>query len=188
MRLIKLILNPFAGSINKCYYFERGINVIYGHNEAGKSTIMNALLLVLLTRTDLNQRDFNQIKRYIPIGGDTINIELNFEVNGTEYELKKSWGYHKSSSLSILGEAAINDPNKVQEKLFELLNLNQATVREIIFTTQAKIASTIEGIAKDAEITNSLDQILREAILNTGGINPESLKQNLISIDKLYPS
>ena len=179
MRLIKLILNPFAGSINKCYYFERGINVIYGHNEAGKSTIMNALLLVLLTRTDLQQRDFNQIKRYIPIGGDTINIELNFEVNGTEYELKKSWGFNKSSSLSILGEAAINDPNKVQEKLFELLNLNQATVREIIFTTQAKIASTIEGIAKDAEITNSLDQILREAILNTGGINPASLEQNL---------
>jgi len=179
MRLIKLILNPFAGSINKCYYFERGINVIYGHNEAGKSTIMNALLLVLLTRTDLNQRDSNLIKRYIPIGGDTINIELNFEVNGTEYELKKSWGVNKASSLSILGQAAINDPNKVQEKLFELLNLNQATVREIIFTTQAKIASTIEGIAKDAEITNSLDQILREAILNTGGINPGSLEQNL---------
>jgi DNA repair exonuclease SbcCD ATPase subunit len=179
MRLIRLILNPFAGSINKCYYFERGINVIYGHNEAGKSTIMNALLLVLLTRTDLQQRDFNQIKRYIPIGGDTINIELNFEVNGTEYELKKSWGFNKSSSLSILGEAAINDPNNVQEKLFELLNLNQATVREIIFTTQAKIASTIEGISKDAEITNSLDQILREAILNTGGINPASLEQNL---------
>ena len=79
MRLIKLILNPFAGSLNKCYDFERGINVIYGHNEAGKSTIMNALLLVLLTRTDLQQRDFNnQIKRYIPIGGDTINIELYF--------------------------------------------------------------------------------------------------------------
>ena len=179
MRLIKLILNPFAGSINKCYYFERGINVIYGHNEAGKSTIMNALLLVLLTRTDLNQRDFNQIKRYIPIGGDTINIELNFEVNGTEYELKKSWGFNKSSSLSILGEAAINDPNKVQEKLFELLNLNQATVREIIFTTQAKIASTIEGINNADEIKNSLDQILREAILNSGGINPASLEQNL---------
>ena len=179
MRLIKLILNSFAGSLNKCYDFEKGINVIYGHNEAGKTTIMNALLLVLLTRTNLNQRDLNQIERYIPIGGDTINIELNFEVNGTEYELKKSWGFNKSSSLSILGQAAINDPNNVQEKLFELLNLNQATVREIIFTTQAKIASTIEGIAKDAEITNSLDQILREAILNTGGINPESLKQNL---------
>ena len=59
MRLIKLILNPFAGSINKCYYFERGINVIYGHNEAGKSTIMNALLLVLLTKIYIYLINFN---------------------------------------------------------------------------------------------------------------------------------
>jgi len=59
------------------------------------------------------------------------------------------------------------------------LNLNKSTVRDIIFTNQAKIASTIEGITKDKEIVNSLDQILRGAILNNGGVNPEKLKHQL---------
>ena len=82
--------------------------------------------------------------------------------------------------MSILGQAAINNAEKVQEELFRLLNLNKATVRDVIFTTQAKIASTIEGVNNDAEIKSSLDQILRGAILNTGGVVPETLRAELL--------
>jgi exonuclease SbcC len=182
MRLIKLILHPFAGTVNKTYDFHGGLNVIHGRNEAGKSTIVKALQLALLTSTNLTKTEFkSQISSFIPIGGDTINIDLNFEVGGIEYELKKSWGVNNISSLNIVGQAGINNADIIQEDLFKLLNLNKSTVRDIIFTNQAKIASTIEGITKDKEIINSLDQILRGAILNNGGVNPENLKQQLTS-------
>ena len=182
MRIKKLHLHPFAGTVNKSYDFEAGLNVVYGHNEAGKSTIVKALLLSLLTPTNLTKPEFkSQISNFIPIGGDTINIDLNFEVAGIEYELKKSWGVNNISSLSKVGEAGINDAEKVQAELFNLLKLNKSAVRDVIFTTQAKIASTVDGIAKDKdlEVVNSLDQILKGAILNTEGINPEKLKQQL---------
>lgn len=180
MRLIQLHLHPFAGTVDKTYHFQEGLNVIYGHNEAGKSTIVKALLMVLTTTTALTKPEFkNQVSSFIPIGGDSVNIDLNFEVEGVEYILKKSWGVNNVSSLSIVGQAAINNAEKVQEELFRLLNLNKATVRDVIFTTQAKIASTIEGVNNDAEIKNSLDQILRGAILNTGGVVPETLRSQL---------
>lgn len=180
MRLIQLHLHPFAGTVDKTYHFQEGLNVIYGNNEAGKSTIVKALLAALTTSTVLTKQEFkNQVASFIPIGGDSINIDLNFEVEGVQYLLKKSWGVSNVSSLSIIGQAAINNAEKVQEELFRLLNLNKATVRDLIFTTQAKIASTIEGVNNDAEIKNSLDQILRGAILNTGGIVPETLRANL---------
>lgn len=175
-------MHPFAGTVNKSYNFEQGLNVVYGHNEAGKSSIVKALLLVLLTPTNLTKTEIkSQVAGFIPIGGDTINIDLKFEVDGNVYELKKSWGVNNISSLNKIGEAGINDADKVQAELFTLLKLNKSAVRDVIFTTQAKIASTVESITKDKdlEVVNSLDQILRGAILNTEGINPEKLKQQL---------
>lgn len=180
MRIIQIHLHPFAGSVDKRYEFQNGLNVVCGKNEAGKSTLVKALLLALLEPTNLTKTEFkNLIANYIPIGGDTINIDLKFEVNGIEYELKKSWGANNASALNAVHQASINSPDTVQAKLYELLNLNISTVRDVLFTTQAKIATTIDGINKNAEIGSSLDQILRSAILNTGGVVPEALKAQL---------
>lgn len=182
MKIIKLHLHPFAGTVNKTYQFESGLNVVYGNNEAGKSTIVKSLLLVLLTPTNLSKLDYkSQVSNFIPIGGDTIHIDLLFEVDGIMYELKKSWGVQNVSSLNKLGQVGINDANEVQSALYKLLKLNKSTVRDVLFTTQAKIANTIDSILKDkdAEVINSLDQILRSAILNTGDINPEQVKSQL---------
>ena len=180
MKLIQLHLHPFAGTVNRTYNFENGLNVIFGDNEAGKSTMVKALLLSLLESTDLTKSEFkNLITNHLPIGGDTINIDLQFEVSGVVYELKKSWGANNTSSLNAIGQAPINNPENVQVELFRLMNINKSTLKDVIFTTQAKIASTIEGINKNPEIGNSLDQILRSAIFNTGGIVPEALKAQL---------
>ena len=82
MRLIKLIVHPFAGTVNKTYDFHSGLNVIHGQNEAGKSTIVKALQLALLTSTNLTKTELkSQISSFIPIGGDTINIDLNFDIH-----------------------------------------------------------------------------------------------------------
>ena len=127
MKLIQLHLHPFAGTVNRTYNFENGLNVIFGDNEAGKSTMVKALLLSLLESTDLTKSEFkNLITNHLPIGGDTINIDLQFEVSGVVYELKKSWGANNTSSLNAIGQAPINNPENVQVELFRLMNINKS--------------------------------------------------------------
>ena len=47
MYISKLIIDGFRGFKHTEIGFEEGLNVIIGHNNAGKSTIMDALRLVL---------------------------------------------------------------------------------------------------------------------------------------------
>ena len=61
MKLIQLHLHPFAGTVNRTYNFENGLNVIFGDNEAGKSTMVKALLLSLLESTDLTKSEFKNL-------------------------------------------------------------------------------------------------------------------------------
>ena len=180
MKLKSLRLHPFAGTIDRQLIFSDSLNVIHGKNEAGKSSILNALKLALLTPTQLSKTEFkNVVEKYIPIGGDTIIIDLIFEVDRIEYELTKTWGGTFSSRLKVDGQNILTEAQIVQDKLNELLNLNEYTVNEILFTTQTKIAKTIDEIRGSNEIGSSLDQILRSTALNTGGIEPSSLRTQL---------
>jgi len=53
MILKKLILCPFAGFTNREVEFKKGLNVILGENEAGKSTLVNAIKASLFEPTNL---------------------------------------------------------------------------------------------------------------------------------------
>jgi hypothetical protein len=51
MIIRELKLNPFAGLANQALQFNRGLNVVVGPNEAGKSTIVNALKMAMFMGT-----------------------------------------------------------------------------------------------------------------------------------------
>ena len=54
MILKNIALTPFGGLTDARLNFKPGLNVIHGPNEAGKSTIFNALQRVLFTPAHLN--------------------------------------------------------------------------------------------------------------------------------------
>ena len=78
MNIISVKLNPFGGLSDKKITLENGLNVVFGPNEAGKSTLFNAIQKIMFTPTNINKRTFDkEIKKFIPIGGgDTIEVEL----------------------------------------------------------------------------------------------------------------
>lgn len=47
MKLLDITLHPFAGIINRTTTFQPGLNVVTGTNEAGKSTLVKAILVVI---------------------------------------------------------------------------------------------------------------------------------------------
>ena len=62
MIIEELQLNPFGGVKEALYRFEPGLNVLLGPNEAGKSTLVNALFAVLFLPPDVRKssRDWKE--------------------------------------------------------------------------------------------------------------------------------
>ena len=186
MRLIKIRLYPFAGVIDKTFEFQDGLNIVCGPNEAGKSTLMKAIQAVLLIKTNLTPNNFKKtIDSYLTINpngniSDTICIDLEFESSGEKYYLSKKWNINKpSSSLKKENEAAIQDDTNVQNKLNELINVNESTLKEVLFVDQNKIAGTLKSLAQSPEVTNAVDNLITNALLNTSGIQPGLLTEKL---------
>jgi exonuclease SbcC len=89
MKIKSIQLKPFAGISDKKVKFCPGLTVILGPNEAGKSTLLNALKSVLFTEVELTKVRFDRLmKEYMPVkGGDTIRVSLEFQTEGKDYFL-----------------------------------------------------------------------------------------------------
>ena len=127
MRLEKITLHPFAGFINKTFEFESGLNIILGENEAGKSTLTKAIIMVLFERTNQTAAaEKKLLENLLPAnGGDVIAVDLEFLFENQRYFLKKQWGKTKLSSFNKINEAPITDPNEVQNLLDQILIQNK---------------------------------------------------------------
>lgn len=188
MIIKKIRLFPFAGITDIEIIFEKGLNVISGPNEAGKSTIVRALLFAFFTPTKLTPANEKKVLAdVLPVaGGDTVKINLEFEAEGINYTLEKSWGGSKNSILQINNGKSLNDPTTVQNKIEEILDLNEATWKNMLFAHQATLDKTIKNI-QDKEILNSFSGLLRGAVMAQGGVSSDELKSTLTGIiDKGY--
>jgi DNA repair protein SbcC/Rad50 len=188
MIIRKLKLHPFAGLTNHTIEFNNGLSVVCGPNEAGKSTTVRALYFVLFVKTNLTpSKEKSTISRFLPVtGGDTLNVTLEFTANNENYTLKKSWGGKKYSELVLPGGTVINDAEKVQEKLNELLEFNEATYQSVLFTYQSQLGKTLENLKEKNEAGNSLADLLRSAVMAQGGISAEKLISTLEEKKKEY--
>jgi exonuclease SbcC len=183
MIIQELKLNPFAGLAKQDLHFTQGLNVVVGPNEAGKSTIVNALKMALFVPTQYTQSQFNkEISRYLPLaGGDTIQVELAFAVEPRQkaYRLFKSWGAKKESRLGLPDGGLLTDPQAVQEKLRELLVLKEGTYHAVLFAYQSHLGATLEALRNEPEPRHNLADLLRRAIYETDGISVDLLERRL---------
>lgn len=184
MIITKVKLNPFGGLINEKIDFDRGLNVIIGPNEAGKSTIFNAIQKVLFTPSKLSKKSFeNEIKRFMPIGGgDTIKVDLHFLFNGETYILKRTWGASPSSEL-VLPKGTLADEDAISKKLESIIPAKEGTYKSVLMTYQSGLPKTLEDLTHDREIIYSLGDIIRKSILETDGVSIDRFMQK---IDKLF--
>jgi DNA repair protein SbcC/Rad50 len=181
MKLISIQLKPFAGISNLTIKFREGLNVICGPNEAGKSTIVQALLITLFTPTNLApaaQR--NAILDYLPMpSGDTIQTKLRFLVKGEEYSIEKSWGGTKSTKLIMPDGSTLTEPATAQLKISELLELNEATFRNILFAEQCELKHSIKTLTENHFVKSSLSDTLRRSIMQQDGVSADVLQANV---------
>jgi len=181
-------LNPFAGITEREVAFEPRLNVILGPNEAGKSTLLNALRMILFMPTNCGKRVFDrEIKPFMPVsGGDTITVHLHFQIDRDAYDLTRSWGNSKGSKLRLPGGGLLTDEQAVQNKLQELLVLKEGTFNSVLFADQSGLTHTFDILNDNPEASEDLASILRKAIFETDGISIEKLSQRIESLYDEY--
>lgn len=166
MIINKINIISFAGLKDKEINFEEKINLIYGENEKGKSTIQNFIRVWLYGMNSKRTKDLknNDRVRFAPVDGDKIRGELYVTHNNRKYIIKRSFGATKKEDISEIldaesGEILTEIPKDEPGRYF--LNVNSSTFYKTLFINQLGVAISKdkeeEIIDKAANLLNSDD-------------------------------
>ena len=187
MKIKSIRLHPFGATRDRTYRFNAGVNVLEGPNEAGKSTLCNALFHALFTSSRLTPAKFRDtMKRFVPLpDGDHARVTLVFDHAGTEHTLIRTWGAGANSLLVRSGAPELADGGEIDAIVQKALRWNQATREHVLFINQAKLGATLE-LLRDSG-SDDVGEILRSSGAIDGDMAPEKLIAALEQrIDALY--
>lgn len=158
MILKQIELCPFAGIQQRRITFQAGLNVIIGENEAGKSTLVNAIKAALFESTNLAKRPLQEFgDKYFPRGkSDQAKVVLVFGANGIDFTLTKVWGAGKMAQLQASDGRSWNDDASVQAQLETLLVLHRGSWETVLFADQNTLLETAHSIQKAANTINRI--------------------------------
>ncbi len=185
--IIKAIkLSPFGAARDREYILQSGMNVLLGPNEAGKSTLVNAVFAVLFLPPDLrkNSTDWKDyLVRFLPYpGGDTARVSISFESgDGCGYEYTCAWGEKREARLISDNGAEINNPDEIRMRLQEALRLGRGTYEAVLMARQAEMVQTVQRLQEDGEAPRTLAELLRRSLFEAGGVPLEALEAAIIA-------
>ena len=181
MILETLQVASFGALISVKLELQPGANVVLGPNEAGKSTLFNALQHLLLTPVNLHKRSFQElIQPLLPVGGgDTISASIRFRVEDQSYRLEKSWGASSAAELRLPDGARITEEAAIDARLQELLPVSPGTLRTVLLTFQSGLSTTMKELKENKETVFSLSDLLHRSVLETDGISVGRFRERL---------
>ncbi len=172
----------FAGLKEINVQFEKGLNVILGPNESGKSTLVEGIYATLFKEPRLrmsvkSDREFHE--RFMPHpDGDVIDGEITICIGDKEYRLKKEWGVTESLQLVTPDGTIIKNAQTANDILKEILKFGSGTYSSIVFAKQRDIKEAIEQILSD-ETSSEVSNILMKTMMELDGISVDELDKRI---------
>lgn len=181
----------FAGLKDATLEFDKGINVILGPNESGKSTIIEGIHSTLFKGTKLrrnNNADKDFSYKFMPKpNGDFIDGKVVLELDDGEYEISKEWGSSESVKLLTPRGNIIKNENDVNEELSRILDFGESTYSNIVFAKQRQLKEALYNIISNNQLTKEINDLLRMTLMELDGISIDSIQNNIeYEIDALY--
>ncbi|MDQ7849099.1 MAG: AAA family ATPase [Armatimonadota bacterium] len=145
MRLLALHIHHFRRFQEAVYVFDPRLNVLVGPNEAGKSTVRQAILTAFFVNPATTAR---RVESWRPWGSESLGaITLEFEAEGRRFELRKDFE-HRRAQLRDLHQGRTWEGARAQERMLQALGLStEALYRSTAMVEQAEIASLRVGAA-----------------------------------------
>ncbi len=181
----------FAGLSNKKIEFEKGLNVILGPNEAGKSTIINGIHSTLFKDIRLRKnlrKDIEFTHRYMPKpDGDFIDGKLVIKSQGDKYKIEKEWGVNESIQLTSPEGNIIKDKENIEEILSKVLVYGEGTYSNIVFAKQKDLKNSLINIMENNELAGEVNSILRKTMMELDGVSIDYLQKRIEEeLDQVY--
>lgn len=181
----------FAGLKDISLEFHKGINVILGPNESGKSTIIEGIHSTLFKDIKLrrnNNPDKEFSFKFMPQpNGDFINGKVVMELDNRQYEIYKEWGSSENIQLLTPEGNIIKNETDIKDKLSNILTYGESTYSNIVFAKQRDLKMALNNIINNSEITNEINDLLRRTMMELDGISIDSIHKNIEDeIESLY--
>ena len=167
MRIDKLYLQDFGQFHNKDVTLQPGINVIYGANEAGKST-MKDFIVDMMYGIDKNQdgTGLNHYNQKKPINGTSFSGAMEVTTDTNRYFLQRNFDEQSKNTVvrDIVtgGEVSLHAPHDIKGVV---LNTDRATYMNTLCIGQM-------GAHTDSAIAERLNQyIVNMASTRTGDVD-----------------
>ena len=187
MKINYLKINQFGKLKNKEINLENKINLIYGKNEAGKTTLLKFISAMFYGASkNKNGKEISDFEKYKPWNGDEFSGKIKYELdNKEEYEIYREFSkknpkiYNKnlediSKEFNIdktKGNQFFYDQTKIDESLFlstTLVEQNNVVLdsnnQNILTQKIANILSSGEDNISYKKVINNLSKKLLEEV------------------------
>lgn len=179
MKIKEIKINNYGNIENKEINLEKNINIIYGKNESGKSTLLNYVKNIFYgISKNKNGRTISDYDKYKPWGKEDFSGKLKYELDdGKEFEIfrdfnKKNPKIFNSEMEDISKEFDIAKKDGVQ------FFYNQTNVDETMFT------STVLSMQQEVKLDGQDQNILLQKLANLAGTGEDNLSYKKV-VDKL---
>ena len=181
MQINKVKINSYGKIKGKEINFEKGINIIYGKNETGKSTILNFIIDSLYgISKNKKGKELSNYEKYLPWTGDEFSGKIEYQLDDSEkFEIFRNF---KKKNPQIFNENMEDisknfniDKNRGNEFFYE-----QTLVDEELFL------STIVVNQEEVQLGKTEQNILIQKIANLAGTGDDkiSIKRTIERINR----
>lgn len=170
MKINKLKINAYGKLKEKEIDLKDGINILYGKNEAGKSTILKFIINSFYgISKNKKGKEYSDYERYLPWSGEEFSGKLEYELNNkNKYEIYRDF---KKKNPKIFNEKMEDiskefniDKNKGNEFFYE-----QTKIDEDLFL------STIVAKQQEVKLEKSQQSVLIQKIANLVGTGDDNV-------------
>lgn len=161
MYIKEINIKTFGGIENKTYNFSDGLNVLFGANESGKSTVI-AFIKYIFYGISGRKSEF---KRYVPLSGEPMCGSITVCGDNCEYEIFRTSKGAKAKQISVVNKVNgdVMSADFAQNIGKNLFSLGEDAFLNTLFVSN--ISSKISG--GDGEISARLSNLAQSGDENT---------------------
>lgn len=179
MKIKDIKINHFGNLENKEIYLDNKINIIYGKNESGKSTLLNYIKTMFYgISKNKNGKDISDYEKYKPWMKEDFSGKLKYELdNGKIFEIFRDFN-KKNPKIFNENLEEISKEFNIDKKDGVQFFYEQTNVDEMMFL------STVVSMQQEVKLNKQEQNILVQKIANLAGTGDDNISFQKI-LDKL---